>query len=114
MNRWTVGGWLGMVVVLGAVIGLMLVARRGALETYGTTAAQAEWDQWRQSAAEQAAAGGPVQRKVPRSAEPPALVLMRDHFGACLGAALVAALGVYGTFVLLLRGAFRSPPPAVD
>ena len=104
MSRAAIFGWLGLVLVVASVVAAMLWARAGAIRTYGTADAQAEWDDWREEAREQAASGGPVERKVPKSAEPPALVLIRDHFLACLGAALVAALGVYGTFFILLRG----------
>lgn len=104
MSRVAILGWMGLVVVVASVAAAMLWARAGAIRTYGTADAQAEWDDWREEAREQAASGGPVERKVPKSVEPPALVLMRDHFLACLGAALVAALGVYGTFFILLRG----------
>lgn len=110
MNRWMIFGWVGLVIVIALVVAVLLGARHSALATYGTPEAQAEWNDWRRRAAEQTESGGPVERKVPKSAEPPALVLMRDHFAACLGAALVAATGVYGTFMLLLRGAVGVAP----
>lgn len=105
--------WLSsLLVVIVLVVAGMNWARRQALATYGTASAQEEWESWRKAAAEQkadqASAGLPAQRQIPKSMEPPALVLMRDHFGACLGAALVAAVGVYGVFVVLLRGALRT------
>jgi hypothetical protein len=105
MKRWNTFSLIGLVAVIAMCVSGMWLARKSALATFGSAAAQAEWDEWRQEAAEQSAAGGPVARKIPKSSEPPALVLMRDHFGACVGAALVAVVGVYGTFVLLLRGA---------
>lgn len=115
MKRWNILGLLGLVVVIALCVVGMSLARKSAIATFGSTTAQAEWDDWRKVAAEQSAAGGPVVRKVPKSNEPPALVLMRDHFGACLGAALIAVVGVYGTFVLLLRGAVGPPAePARD
>ncbi|MFO0905360.1 MAG: hypothetical protein U0939_20295 [Pirellulales bacterium] len=110
MSKRAVIGVAGLAVVIIAVVAGMLWARRAAIATYGTPAAQAEWEDWRREAAAQAESGGPVQRKVPRSEEPPALMLMRDHFVPCLGAALTAACGVYGTFILLLFGASSTPP----
>jgi hypothetical protein len=109
MKRWNILGLVGLIAVILMCVSGMWMARRAALGTFGSTTAQAEWDEWRKEAAEQSAAGGPVTRKVPKSTEPPALVLMRDHFPACVGAALVAVVGVYGTFILLLRGAMAVP-----
>lgn len=116
MNRHRVILVLGLVVVVALAVGGMMWARQQAMRTYGSAAAQEEWDAWRKVAIDQAEGNGPVIRKVPRSAEPPALVLMRDHFGSCLGAALLAAVGLYGTFAVLLRGAFqtRIDPGAPD
>src|SRR5688572_1426518 len=98
--------WLATYVLLvGAVVGGMLFARQQALATYGTAGAQAEWDAWREDAKRLAEESGPVKRRVPKSAAPPALVLMRDHFGVCLGLALVLSTVLFGTFMLLVRGA---------
>ncbi len=110
MSKRAAIGLAGLLVVIVSVVAGMLWARNAAIATYGTPEAQAEWEDWRREAAAQAESGGPVQRKVPRSQEPPALMLMRDHFAPCLGAALVAACGVYGTFTLLLFGAARKEP----
>ncbi len=109
MKRWNTLSLLGLVAVVIMCVSGMWFARQSALATFGSATAQAEWDEWRQEAADQSTSGGPVVRKVPKSSEPPALVLMRDHFGACVGAALVAVVGVYGTFILLLRGAMAAP-----
>jgi hypothetical protein len=60
---------------------------------------QAEWDAFR--ADMQAASGrsGPVQRKVPKSLEPPELVWLRDFFPLAVVAWLVLA-GVLGGFLI--------------
>ena len=49
-----------------------------------------------------------VQRRAPKSAEPPALVLMRDHFAACLAIAVLLSSVLFGTFMVLVRGALSS------
>ena len=41
-------------------------------------------------------------------AQPPALVLMRDHFGVCLSLAIVLSTVLFGTFMMLVRGAMGS------
>ena len=50
----------------------------------------------------------PVKRRVPKSAEPPALVLMRDYFAVCLAIAVVLSSVLFGTFMVLVRGAMSS------
>jgi hypothetical protein len=91
--------------ILAAVAGLMFRMRGRALAVYGTPAAQAEWDTWREDAKLLAADSGPVKRRFPKSAQPPALVLMRDHFAVCLGLALVLSTVLFGTLMLFVRGA---------
>jgi hypothetical protein len=54
---------------------------------------------------------GPVKRRVPGSLEPPALVLMRDHFAVCLGFALLLSTVLFGTFMFFVRGAMWSGGP---
>ncbi len=108
--------WLGWAVAYLAFLALVIwgcfAARQSALATFGTPAAQAEWDAWRAAAAEQAESG-PVRRKVPKSTEPPALVLMRDYFGVVLSAAVVFGSVLFALLALFLRVATRpSPPPA--
>lgn len=98
-----------LIVVAVAVTGGMWWVRGEALRTYGTSSAQTEWNEWRTDAIKAAKEGGPVVRQAPKSAEPPALVLMRDHFAACLGGALTAALGVSATFIVMLRGVLATP-----
>jgi hypothetical protein len=98
--------------VLAAVVGGMAYGRAQARAVYGTGAAQSDWDAWRDDARRMTGAEGPVKRRAPRSAEPPALVLMRDHFGACLGLALVLTSILFGTFMVFVRGALAAPDPS--
>ena len=94
--------------VLAAVAGALVRARQNALDTYGSDEAQTEWDQWRTDAKDMAMGAGPVKRREPKSPEPPALVLMRDHFAACLGLALVLSTVLFGTFMFFVRGALAT------
>lgn len=99
-----------LLVVLAVVLGMTRV-RSWARTTYGTVAAQEDWDTWREEAARQSgndgAVEGPVKRRTPRSAKPPALVLMDDYFWVCLGFALLLSSVLYGTLVFMLVGATR-------
>ena len=98
-------GYLGAMVFV--VVGLVY-SRQQALATYGSEAAQTEWDTWRSDARDMALGAGPVKRREPKSPEPPALVLMRDHFAACLGLALVLSTVLFGTFMFFVRGALAT------
>jgi hypothetical protein len=79
-----------------------------ALEVYGTPEAQAEWDAWRDDAKKMAEEPSVVKRRAPKSIQPPALVLMRDYFAICLTIAAVLSSVLFGTFMVLVRGAISS------
>lgn len=107
--------WLQLyVALLAAVVGGLFYARHRALVIYGTDRAQVEWDAWREDAKSQAAGKGPVIRRVPRSGEPPALVLMRDYFGVCLVIALGLSSVLFGTLVFFVRGVLNTSTTFVD
>jgi hypothetical protein len=85
-------------------------------------AAQAGWDAFREAMQRESGRDGPVQRKVPKSAEPPERVWLRDHLGLAVGAWLLF-VGVLGGFLCLLfvgvvtgRGsaAPTAPPPGKE
>jgi hypothetical protein len=99
--------------VIGLVLGGVVYGRRQALKVYGSSAAQAEWDEWRADAKKMAEQPSSVKRRVPKSAEPPALVLMRDYFAVCLAGALLLSTVLFGTFMVLVRGAFASSSQSV-
>jgi len=104
-------GWLlAYAALIALVVAGVFYGRQVALAVYGSAEAQAEWDAWRAGAAQLAESSGPVKRRVPKSAEPPALVLMRDHFAVCLGGAIVLSTILFGTFTLLFRGAMQTDP----
>lgn len=112
MKRPEALAWLlAYVVLLTLVIGGAFYGRRQALTIYGTPSEQRHWDQWRGDAKKMAEQPGPVKRREPKSTEPPALVLMRDHFGVCLALAALLSSVLFGTFMFFLRGALSSPGP---
>ena len=70
---------------------------------------QQEWDRFRSDMRRQSGGTGPVQRKVPRSAEPPEKIWLRDFPGVVV-AAWIIFVGGLGTVVGgLLRGAVGGP-----
>ena len=102
-------GWLlAYVAVIALVVAGVFYGRHVALVVYGTAEAQTAWEAWRAGAQQLAEASGPVKRRVPKSVQPPALVLMRDHFAVCLGGAIVLSTVLFGTFMLLARGAMQT------
>jgi len=88
---------------------LLLRARADWLQQLDRPEAQAEWDEFRRDMRQQSGRDGPVQRKVPKSAEPPARVWLRDYFrlAAVAWVLFVGVLGgVFSLFVVgVLRGA---------
>ena len=97
---------LAYLIVLAAMVVLLFGIRRRTLTAMDTPQARAEWNEWREAARRQADGSGPVQRRVPKSAEPPVLVLMRDHFLVCFVAVLVFGTLLFAVLMVMIRGAF--------
>ena len=92
--------------LVALIMGGVFYGRRQALAIYGSAGAQEEWDAWRADAKKMAEQPGTVKRACRKSAEPPALVLMRDYFAVCLGLAMLLSTVLFGTFMFFVRGAF--------
>ena len=75
--------------------------REGRLAELSAPQIQADWDGFRADMRRESDRTGPVQRKVPKSAEPPELVWLRDY-PALAVTAWVAFVGILGGFVALL------------
>ncbi len=94
--------WVVGHIVLVVVIYLGLAqARKNALQTFGSQETRDSWEQWREDAAEE---NGLVYRRRPKSAEPPALVLMRDMFWTCVIAAWIGASVLFFFLMAIIRG----------
>jgi hypothetical protein len=94
------------VLTLSIAVG-MLETRRRAVTNYGSRQAQTEWDAWRTHVASQSGQDSPVQRRIPASDAPPALVLMTDYFGPCLGFILVLTSALFWTAAFMFAGVLR-------
>ncbi|MCA9172882.1 MAG: hypothetical protein KDB14_00130 [Planctomycetales bacterium] len=99
---------LSLSVILSLVTWGMMRGRRAALAEYVGDVARADWERWRSKASKQAAGEGPVRRRVPKSHEPPALVLMRDYFWQCLVGAWLVTGALATAMVFLFGGMLRS------
>lgn len=103
--------WLtAYVAVIVTIVAALFVIRNRTLASLDNPAARAEWQAWRNEAAKQSATG-PVRRRVPRSAEPPALTLMRDYFPVMLGGSLFFGSVLFVLCAWAARGAFREHRP---
>lgn len=90
--------WLGLLV--GPPVAF-LRWREGRLAELTAPAIQADWDGFRAAMQRESGRTGPVQRKVPKSAEPPELVWLRDY-PALAVTAWVTFVGILGGFIALL------------
>jgi len=72
--------------------------RQHRLPTVATPAVQADWDIFRADMQRQTGYDGPVQRKAPKSPEPPELVWLRDYPGLA-SAAWIVFVGVLAGFL---------------
>lgn len=103
--------WLAAVTV--PPLGL-LAWRDRRLAEVASPEAQAEWDAFRDDMRKQTGRTGPVQRKVPKSAEPPELVWLRDYLGLAI-TAWVTLVGVLGGFLAAIAvGLARAASAAQD
>ena len=106
-SRWVL--WLlGYVALMSLVTWGMFRGRESALQAYRGDEAREDWEQWREEAKTQAAGEGPVTRRIPKSSEPPALVLMRDYFWQCLAGAWVVSSALGLSMAFLFGGMLRS------
>ena len=96
--------WLAALIVPPVTL---LRVRADWLEQLDRPEAQSNWDAFRRDMRQQSDREGPVQRKVPKSAEPPARVWLRDYFRLAV-VAWVLFVGVLGGFFsLLVAGVLR-------
>jgi hypothetical protein len=105
--------WLAVyLLILTSIIVGVFALRERLQVTLSTPQARADWEMWRKKAGEQSTDKGPVQRRIPRSAEPPALVLLRDHFAVVLSAAVLFGSLLFAMLMFAVRGVFASGRPA--
>jgi len=108
-----VAGWLALVIVPPAGLAWW---RAGRLAELAEPAVQAEWNAFREAMRQQTGRAGPVQRKVPKSEEPPERVWLRDRFWLAVSAWVVLGGTLGGFFAGLVLGvaASRTPAPPVS
>lgn len=102
----TIAICFGYAALLVAIVWGMLTFRTWTDSAFANTKAQSDWQDFRDDVADSVETGGPVSRSVPKSEEPPALVLLRDYFIQCVVISLLLSSALYWTFALFLRGVF--------
>jgi hypothetical protein len=101
------GAWL--VFISLPPLGLAM-ARERLLAWQSSPAAQQEWDRFRSAMRVESTGEGPVQRKVPKSQEPPLKVWLRDYFALAIAAWILFGSVVFLVTGTLALGAWADPP----
>jgi hypothetical protein len=86
------------------VVWALTTARHWALAELATPQSTADWETWRADVRAEQDRPTPVRRAVPKSSEPPALVLMRDYFGVSLTGAILFSSVLFWICAWLLHG----------
>jgi len=99
--------WLAAyLLTTGLIVWSVYLIRARTMQSLDTPEARAAWEEWRQAAAQSSSES--VQHAVPSSPEAPGLVLMRDHFGVMLAAAIVFGSVLFAIMMFFIRGALQS------
>ena len=104
MSRFTTVS-LGLYIACMAAVVMGLITAKGcAIGRYGTAVADDDWQQWREAASKDAEGDGPVRRRVPKSDDPPLLVLLTEHFWVLLVSSLVFGSVLYFLAYFFIQG----------
>jgi|DewCreStandDraft_4_1066084.scaffolds.fasta_scaffold26072_3 hypothetical protein len=115
--RQLLAGWLfwlmlGILVLAGAAAALWHAREWAMADLSGSSGRQA-WHDWKEHTRKLASSGGPVARRPVQADEPPALVLLRDHFATVLAACLTLLAALLGFIGFVVRGILRSTGAAI-
>ena len=102
---------LWLIAYLAAMIALvwyLVHLRSDQIARLSNSAARQDWQTWREAARQQTGEQGPVQRKLPSSVEPPALVFLRDHFPVVVAAGLVFGSALFALLLFTVYGTLSS------
>jgi hypothetical protein len=102
--RWRWVWIVGYAVMTVTVVWTMFAARDRALEQLSTAQSVAQWQAWREDVRQQQTQPSSVQLRVPKSSEPPALVLMRDHFAVSMFGAVLFSTALYWVLAWFISG----------
>lgn len=100
--------WLAAyLATIGSLAAGLVYVRRQVVAQLSSPRALAEWQAWKAQTERQAQRPGLPARRAVRSNEPPALVLLRDHFAPIMAMSLTVATFLFGFLAMILRGVSR-------
>jgi hypothetical protein len=103
-HRWLPWWIAGYTALIAAVVGSMLWARQSVLEGLATPESISDWQTWRSDVKQTQTNTGQAERRVPKSDQPPALVLMRDYFGVLMTGAILFTSMLYWVIAWFITG----------
>lgn len=109
--RWWIAGYIALISI---VAGAMFWLRQSSIPEWSSSKSISDWQQWRSDVASQKGKTASVKRDVPKSEEPPALVLMRDFFRVMLAGAILFSSLLYWILAWFLTGIWSSRQTSTD
>jgi hypothetical protein len=102
--RWWIVGYIALT---GTIAGTMFWLRQSAVADWSSPKAIADWQAWREDVRQQQTTAGSVERRVPKSDKPPALVLMRDYFWVMMVGAVLFSSMLYWIMAWFVTGILK-------
>ena len=113
MSKVNIAWLFGYAVWIGALLFMLFQARQYTFDHLTSDEALADWQRVKEDAREESGIDkpveGPVQRKVPKSDEPPQLILLRDYFGMCVAGTILFGTALFVVLMIAFRGALAKP-----
>ena len=100
--------WLiAYLATITALVFTIVEVRQRTLASFDTTEQRALWDEWKRKAPQAGQSHkNPVKHPQPKADEPPALLLMRDHFPVVMTAGVIFGSLLFGATMVFIRGIF--------
>lgn len=106
-RRWL--PWIvAYVVFVAAVVLGVRKCREWTVTQLATPKSIADWQVWRKDVRRSQDQSPGVQRRVPKSSEPPALIMMRDHFVVSMLGAVLFSSALYWVLAWFVMGILGS------
>jgi Na+/H+-dicarboxylate symporter len=97
-------GWfVGYLITMAAILCGMIALRNKQLDGNHSASTQADWQQWRHEVERQSTGKGPVQRSIPKSLDPPIMILFSENFAVILIFSLLFGSAFYFIFYFFVR-----------
>jgi hypothetical protein len=103
-GRWWLLWGVCYLAMLATVVWWLYAARDWAQAELTKPESAVAWEAWREDVRADQTRPAPVQRRVPKSIEPPALVLTRDYFGVLMTGAVLFSSLLYGVVAWFVTG----------